>query len=210
VRDNGVGIAPELLPRIFDQFTQGRQSIERSQGGLGLGLAIVKSLVELHGGRVRAHSDGAGRGSAFTVELPVADAGEIGLSPTPAPPAPPLEPVSGRRVLVVDDNKDAAELIAEMLMVLGYATRVAYDGPSALEVAAEFDPEIALVDIGLPIMDGYELARRLRGDPRFGAIRLIAITGYGQEEDRRRSFEAGFDAHLVKPVPPESLASALG
>jgi PAS domain S-box-containing protein len=206
VRDDGCGISPSMLPRVFDLFAQERQSIDRSQGGLGLGLAIVKSLVGMHGGSVSAASKGHGQGSVFTVELPHA-------APLPeAAPASSAGPASassgsGRRVLVVDDNLDAAELLTEVLHASGHATAIAHDGPAALELASSFHPEIALLDIGLPVMDGYELARRLRG--QFPQIRLIAITGYGQSSDRQRTREAGFDEHLVKPVRVEVLRAAL-
>jgi PAS domain S-box-containing protein len=207
VRDNGVGISAAMLPRIFELFAQERQDIDRSQGGLGLGLAIVKSMVTIHDGTIAAHSEGHGKGSVFTVELPAAaprDASE------PAPPAPPsTQPIagSGQRVLVVDDNVDAAEMLAELLRASGYATSIAHDGPVALDLARTFRPDVVLIDIGLPVMDGYELARRLR-DTLDGA-RLIAVTGYGQQGDRDRSLAAGFDAHLVKPVSFAVLQAAL-
>lgn len=201
VRDSGIGILPEMLPRIFDLFAQGRQSLDRSQGGLGLGLAIVRSLVAMHGGSVSVKSAGRGLGSEFTLRLPsasaeVATAEEAATNPAPVP--------EGHRILVVDDNEDAAELLALSLSESGYVTRVAHDGPAALRVAEDFAPEVALLDIGLPVMDGYELARRLRA-PGTPPIRLIAITGYGQESDRAASRKAGFDAHLVKPVNPGDL-----
>jgi len=199
VRDSGAGIGPELLPNIFDLFVQGQRGVDRSLGGLGLGLPIVRSLVELHGGRVTAHSDGPGRGSELTVLLPLV---EIPARPAVAVESstPPISArVDARRVLVVDDNADAADLLTEALAAAGHETRVAYDGPSALAVAQAFAPAVVLLDIGLPVMDGYELARRLRQLPGL-APRLVAITGYAQESDRRRAREAGFEAHLVKPV----------
>ncbi|MFT3770924.1 MAG: response regulator [Minicystis sp.] len=210
VRDDGIGIVPEMLPRIFELFMQERQALDRSQGGLGLGLAIVRSLVALHGGSVAAHSEGRGRGSDFTVRLPALDP----AIPSPSGPAPVIAsnraPVSAaRRILVVDDNRDAAVLLAESLSELGHTVYVAHDGPSALRMAEEQIPEIGVLDIGLPVMDGYELARRLREQPALGRIRLIAVTGYGQQEDCRRSEEAGFDAHLVKPVPLDRLEGLL-
>ncbi|MFT3775801.1 MAG: response regulator [Minicystis sp.] len=208
MRDNGIGIDAEMLPRVFDLFTQERQALDRSQGGLGLGLAIVKSLVTMHGGSVSARSEGRGRGSEFEIRLPASDRAAPIAAPDPAPlpPERPATPAPARsRILVVDDNPDAAELLADSLSALGYALRVAHNGPAALRIAASFAPEVALLDIGLPVMDGYELARRLREQPACARVRLVAITGYGQEADRRRSEEAGFGAHLVKPVPIERL-----
>ena len=203
VCDHGIGISAEMLPVVFDLFVQNRQSIARSQGGLGLGLAIVRSLVALHGGTVTAHSQGEGKGSEFAVQLPLAEG-----SVAPAPSTQPLTTLAGlqrksrdvERVLVVDDNDDATTLINEALDSLGYEVRTAPDGPAALRIATEFKPQVALLDIGLPVMDGYELARRLRAAPGLGALRLVAVTGYGQREDKRRSKQAGFEAHLVKPV----------
>ncbi|WP_437297797.1 ATP-binding protein [Sorangium sp. So ce426] len=212
VRDNGIGIAPEMLPSVFERFVQERQALDRSQGGLGLGLAIVHNLVAMHGGRVSADSEGRGRGSEFTIRLPAAaDA----RSPEAAPArwmagtqaTPSL--VDRRRILLVDDNLDAVELLAESLGAMGYTTRVASDGPSALRIAEEFAPDVALLDIGLPVMDGYELARRLREQPAGERVRLIALTGYGQEADLRRSEGAGFETHLVKPIQIDRLTSLL-
>jgi CheY-like chemotaxis protein len=198
VRDTGIGIDPEMLPRVFDLFSQERQALDRSEGGLGLGLAIVRSLVNMHEGTVSAQSEGRGRGSEFVVRLP---ASEKSIDARAAEPGIALqsEPRKRGRVLVVDDNEDSTELLAEALLAFGYTARVAHDGPSALQVAAEFQPEIALLDIGLPVMDGYELASRL-GSRDGKRIKLIALTGYGQLSDRERSKRAGFDEHLVKPV----------
>ena len=209
VRDTGVGISAEMQPRIFDLFVQGRQGIDRKEGGLGLGLSIVRRIVELHDGHVAVDSEGIGRGTTFTVDLPAAEAGtavEIG-APDVARQAP--EVGHRRRILVVDDNQDAAELLAESLQALGYVTRVANDGPSALDAASAFHPHIGLLDIGLPVMDGYELARRLRDSAEGAKMRLIAVTGYGQDSDRRRAREAGFDEHLIKPVDINRLAALL-
>ena len=203
VRDSGMGIASDVLPRIFDLFVQERQAIDRSQGGLGLGLAIVRNLVERHGGSISASSDGPGRGSEFVVRLPCAPSlHSADPSDTEAAAVPrPWAAVAGaQRVLVVDDNQDAADMLYELLGSKGYDARVAYDGPSALRLAEGFAPDIAFVDIGLPVMDGYELACRLREMPGLTSIRLIAVTGYGQESDRHKSRQAGFDHHLVKPV----------
>ncbi|MDI1446394.1 ATP-binding protein [Polyangium sp. 6x1] len=207
VRDNGIGIPADVLPKIFDFFVQDRQALDRAQGGLGLGLAIVRNLVTMHGGTVSARSEGKGRGSEFTVRLP----GAMGLSEVEVmrtwPRAPvPVGESAGHRILVVDDNEDAAVLLAESLGSLGHETQVASDGPSALRLAEKFRPDIALLDIGLPVMDGYELAHRLRERPELERLRLIAVTGYGQESDRSLSRKAGFDAHLVKPVQFDRLA----
>jgi PAS domain S-box-containing protein len=208
VRDNGIGISPTMLPRVFELFTQERQDIDRSQGGLGLGLAIVKSLVALHNGSISVWSEGHGKGSVFTVELPSAAQRDASAPLTSIAPSTRQLSGSGQKVLVVDDNVDAAEMLAELLRASGYTTSIAHDGPMALEVARTFHPEIVLVDIGLPVMDGYELARRLRGLQ--DGLRLIAVTGYGQQCDRDRSRQAGFDAHLVKPVSLDVLHTAIG
>lgn len=210
VQDNGIGIRGEMLSTVFDTFSQERQSLERSQGGLGLGLAIVKNFVQLHGGRVEAHSEGPGTGSTFTFVLPAAE----GEAPRVQPAVSPvMGHVAGaalhRRVLVVDDNEDAALMMAEYVSALGYATRVVHDGPSALRAAEELVPHVALVDIGLPVMNGYELAKRLRAMAPLAGMRLVAVTGYGQDVDRRRSAAAGFDAHLIKPVDLDRLVSLL-
>ncbi len=202
VEDRGSGIAPELLPRVFDLFTQGEQGMDRHAGGLGLGLAIVKTLVQLHGGTVHAESEGPGHGSRFIVRLPAA-----------APAAAPRErrkasalPVRrGARVLVVDDNADAADMLGELLRHAGYEVIIASDGPAALAALDSFAPELALLDIGLPGMDGYELAGRLRSDPRAPRLRLVALTGYGRDPDRARALATHFDEHLVKPVTAERL-----
>jgi PAS domain S-box-containing protein len=198
IEDNGEGIPPQLLPTIFEPFVQGERTIDRAQGGLGIGLALVRSIVTLHGGGVEAHSEGAGLGSRFVVRLPL----RAGLEAEALVPRPGSQLPAGaipRRVLLVDDNQDAAEMLAALLRAAGHELRVAHDGPAALHALASFTPEIALLDIGLPVMDGYELAQRLRTLLPSG-LRLVAITGYGQEHDRKRSQEAGFIAHLVKPV----------
>ena len=205
VADDGVGIAPEMQSEVFGAFVQQRQTLARSEGGLGLGLAIVKGLVEAHQGQVFAHSEGVGRGSTFVIELPAID------GPTPRPDVSGrlerLLPLArSRRVLVVDDNRDAAIALKRVLEALGQVVAVAHDGPSALREATRFEPEIALLDIGLPGMDGYGLAAELRVTRD---LRLVAITGYGQPRDRLRSREAGFEEHLVKPVDIEQLAALL-
>jgi signal transduction histidine kinase/ActR/RegA family two-component response regulator len=206
VRDNGMGLSPDVKPRLFESFVQEQQALDRAQGGLGLGLSIVRSLVALHGGEVWARSDGPAQGSEFVVKLPVADL----RAPAPTPPRPvpladPAAAIATRRILIVDDNVDAAELLQDVLAAFGHEVTIAHDGPTALELAADFRPQLALLDIGLPVMDGYELARQLRRMPGLQALNLIAVTGYGQEADRRRADAAGFDRHLVKPVRVEEL-----
>jgi len=196
VRDEGVGIAAELLPRIFDLFTQAERSLDRSQGGLGLGLALVRQLVEMHGGRVEVHSS-LGEGSEFLVRLPVVAA------PAPLPPTTATEaaqPTESLRVLVVDDNEDAAESLAMLVKGSGHDVRTAYDGPSALQAALQYRPSVVLLDIGLPEMSGYEVAKRIRHEPTLQKVVLVAVTGYGREADRQTSLEAGFNHHLVKPA----------
>jgi signal transduction histidine kinase/ActR/RegA family two-component response regulator len=199
VTDTGRGISSRMLPRIFDLFTQEHQNLDRSQGGLGLGLAIVKNLVEVHGGTVSATSRGNGRGSTFEVRLP--SVAEPIWRDVEVEAVEPASAVARHSILVVDDNQDAAELLAETLALSGYAPRVAHDAAEALHLAQQGPPvAVALLDIGLPVMDGYELARRLRALPGWDATWLVAVTGYGQESDRRLSSEAGFDAHLIKPI----------
>ena len=216
VRDSGTGIPPDLLPKVFHMFVQGERTIDRSQGGLGLGLSIVRSLVELHGGAVAAASEGPGLGTEITVELPLLQA-EASAGPSTrregaaeaGADACAHARVGRGRVLVVDDNRDAAESLADALTSSGYVAEIAFDGPSALALATARCPEVALIDIGLPVMDGYELARRLREARGDGALRLVAVTGYGQEADRQRSAEAGFHAHLVKPIDLDRLLRLL-
>jgi PAS domain S-box-containing protein len=208
VRDSGVGIPPHMLARVFDLFTQVDRSLDRSQGGLGIGLALVRRLVVKHGGQVEARSEGAGKGSEFVLRFPLI-----------APPA--AESARGesardsgtppsRRVLIVDDNADSAEMMGALMEVCGHSVRVALSGAAALESAREFRPEVVICDIGLPLMDGYEVARRMRAEPSLAGVRLVALTGYGRPEDLRRSHEAGFDAHLVKPFDLAKLAEVFG
>ncbi len=205
VEDNGTGISDELLPRVFNLFVQARQTLARSQGGLGLGLTIVRSLVTMHGGTVTAESEGLGKGSRFTVRLPMV---RVRARAMETAPSTQTRAESRReRVLVVDDNADAAEMLSLALEMLGYRTAVANDGPDALRMAGEMKPEVALLDIGLPVMDGYELAQRMRAQQP--DIELFAITGYGQDSDHRRSRDAGFREHLTKPVDLEKLARLL-
>jgi PAS domain S-box-containing protein len=212
VRDRGMGIPAEMLSRVFDLFTQVGSTLDRAQGGLGIGLSLVKTLVELHGGAVEAHSGGPGRGSTFTVRLPV-----LAAPPAAAAHAPPKAAAAengrpaaaGCGVLVTDDNRDAADSLARLLKAWGHTVRVTYDGPTAITAARDFRPRVVLLDIGLGGMSGYEVAEQLRREPGLEAMRLIALTGFGQEEDRRRSQEAGFHHHLVKPVDPEELQRLL-
>jgi PAS domain S-box-containing protein len=200
VRDSGIGIAPDLLPKVFELFTQADQTLSRSRGGLGIGLTLVRSLVELHDGRVTAHSDGPGQGSEFLVRLPLAAKSNSGTAANIKAVSPMNEGLPCRRILVVDDNRSNAQSLELLLRALGQEVYTAFDGPAALELARKHRPEVILLDIGLPIMDGYEVARRCREDHRFLDLILVAMTGYGQDSDRQRSQEAGFDAHLVKPV----------
>jgi PAS domain S-box-containing protein len=201
VRDTGIGIEPELLPHVFDLFRQADQSLERSRGGLGIGLTLVKSLVELHGGRIEARSEGKGRGSEFIVRLPVSH--NVGR---PNDASRPGARGRGRRILVVDDNLGAAKMLGLLLQALGsHEVELAHDGVTALDAVATFRPDLVLLDIGLPRMSGYEVAQRIRARPECDHIVVAALTGYGTEDDRRRSLEAGFDVHLVKPPAVESL-----
>jgi len=206
VSDNGIGIAPDMLPRVFEMFTQEPQAVDRAQGGLGLGLAIVRTLVGLHGGTAEAHSTGRDHGSEFVVRLPARVTTEPHAGAIP-PRRGPKRPHATRKILVVDDNQDAANVTARVLTDLGHHVRVAYDGPTALAMAADVAPEVALLDIGLPGMDGYQLARGLTA--RCGHVRLIAVSGYGQPTDRSRSRDAGFVLHLVKPVSFATLRDAI-
>jgi signal transduction histidine kinase/ActR/RegA family two-component response regulator len=196
VRDSGIGIEPKLLPRLFESFTQADPGLARSQGGLGLGLALVRGLVELHGGHVRAASDGLGHGAAFTFTLPLAG-NEAPCRQEPTPPPPRVLP---RRILVVEDNRDAAETLRDLLQMAGHEVTLAFTGPAGVDAARRLRPEVVLCDIGLPGLDGYAVARAVRQDAATAAAYLIALSGYGQEEDRRRSREAGFHQHLIKPI----------
>nr|MBA3540504.1 response regulator [Deltaproteobacteria bacterium] len=211
VTDTGRGIAAEILPSIFDMFVQERQTSERSHGGLGLGLSIVRSLVTMHGGAVSATSAGKGQGSTLRVRLPAlaSPAFVIPLSPVVNEPKDASPTVTRARVLIVDDNRDAAELISELLESSGYETRTAFDGPAALTLARSFAPDIALLDIGLPVMDGYELARRLKELLSSTPPKLVAITGYGTAGDHQRATAAGFARHLVKPVDVHKLIATM-
>ncbi len=198
VRDRGVGIAADMLPRIFEMFIQVQGSVSRSEGGLGIGLTLVRKLVEMHGGSVEVHSEGLGRGSEFVVRLPLLRAVALPVVAEVEQPWPLKVPA--RSVLIVDDNQDAATCLALLLRTAGHEVRTAFDGLAALDLAQERPPDVVLLDIGMPGMDGLEVVRRLRQDLGLKQALLVALTGYGQEEDRRRSHEAGFDVHLVKPV----------
>jgi PAS domain S-box-containing protein len=203
VKDTGVGIAPELLPRVFELFTQADSSLARSRGGLGIGLTLVRALVELHGGRVTAHSDGPGRGSEFVVHLPLA---QVTSLRAPAPPPPPA--FVSRRVLLIEDNRDACEMLRIALEMEGHTVHTAATGPEGVQAARALAPNVVLVDVGLPGLDGFEVARRVRkslGE----SVTLVALTGYGDAEAKRRAWEAGFDLYLVKPVDPPELARLL-
>jgi CheY-like chemotaxis protein/two-component sensor histidine kinase len=207
VHDTGIGIPAHALPGIFDMFSQVDRSIERSRGGLGIGLALVKGLVEMHGGTITAESEGLRRGCTFTVRLPVLAA--AAATPEPTATAPQSQTRESRRILVVDDNKDAALTMADMLELLGDEVRTAEDGLDALAVADSFRPEIVLMDIGMPRLNGYEATRRIREQPWGRTMTIVALTGWGQETDRARSREAGCDAHFVKPVSLTDLEALL-
>jgi PAS domain S-box-containing protein len=207
VRDNGVGIAPEMLPHIFEMFTQVDRSRGQSRGGLGIGLTLAQSLARMHGGRVEAHSDGLGKGSEFLVRLPILEIGAAPESHSREGRGRAAE--AGLRVLVTDDVPDSADSMGMLLELWGHDVRVAYGGEEALDAAESERPDVALLDIDLPDIPGLEVARRLRANPRTKEIHLVAMTGYGQREDRRRTQEAGFDAHLVKPVDPKELKALL-
>lgn len=203
VEDNGIGMDAELLPHVFDLFSQSAQTIDRSRGGLGIGLTLVRGLVELHGGRVHAHSQGLGRGSTFEVHLPLHVP-----APEKVPASPEVEKTTARTVLVIEDNDDARQVLCLLLSREGHRVESAGDGKSGLEKLLELRPDIAFVDVGLPELSGYEVAERARkvlGD----SVRLVAITGYGQPEDEERAREAGFDEHLTKPVAPDDLRAAI-
>ena len=205
VVDDGVGIAPEILPSVFDLFAQADRSLERSQGGLGIGLSLVKGLVEMHGGTVAASSEGIGKGSTFTLRLPLRKVTHRlakALEPEPAPGI-------ARRVLVVEDNLDSAESMRLLLRHIGHEVAVVNDGREVVQAALEFRPSVILLDIGLPGIDGFHLARELRSRPETSGARLIAVSGYGQDRDREMSKAAGFDVHLVKPVDPRRLTAAI-
>jgi CheY-like chemotaxis protein/two-component sensor histidine kinase len=207
VEDSGIGIDPALLPHVFDLFIQADRSLERKQGGLGLGLTLVRRLVEMHGGRVEAASAGPGLGSAFTIRLPrlAVEAAEPETVPVPA--APPPGPA--RRILVVDDHQDSTDSLALFLRLRGHEVRTAHDGPSALEEIERYHPDVVFLDLGLPGMSGYDVARRVRTMNGLGSPRLVALTGYGTDADRQKTRDAGFDVHLAKPVDPRAVDALL-
>jgi signal transduction histidine kinase/ActR/RegA family two-component response regulator len=207
IRDTGIGIAPEMLPKIFELFVQVDHSAAKTQGGLGIGLTLVKNLVQMHQGSVEAHSAGLGRGSEFVVRLPLAT--QTFNSPKTTDKSDAQTKTLGRRLLVVDDNKDAADSLAMLLRLQNHEVRVAHDGMGALEAVKNYRPEIIFLDLGMPGLDGYEVARRLRRMPELDQTILAALTGWGQQEDRRRTAEAGFDHHLVKPLEPKTLDRVL-
>jgi signal transduction histidine kinase/CheY-like chemotaxis protein len=202
VRDTGIGIAPEMLPRIFDLFAQADRSLDRAQGGLGIGLTVARRLVELHGGRIGVHSEGLGKGADFVVTLSVLPETAAAERPGEAAVSRTRQPA---RVLLVEDHPDSAETLTMLLQLLGHHVRSVKDGPAALDAVRADVPDVMIVDIGLPGMDGYEVARRVRQDPLHAKVLLVALTGYGSEEDKRRALAAGFDHHLVKPITPETL-----
>jgi len=207
VADSGVGIEAEMLPRVFDLFTQVERPLDRTSTGLGIGLALVQRLVEMHGGRVSAHSGGPGTGAEIVVYLPLIDAGPALASATPA--GETVSGLSPRRILVVDDNVDAAETLSLMLKLQGHQVQTAHDGLQALNAASVFLPHVILLDLGMPNLNGYETANRIRSQAWGRDIALVAVTGWGQPKDRERTVEAGFDAHLVKPVDRETLLKTL-
>jgi signal transduction histidine kinase len=209
VRDTGVGIDPETLPHVLDTFVRGRRGSDRHEGGLGLGLAIVKSLVEAHGGAVTLRSEGEGRGTECIVRLPLV---ALDISPRPSPVEAkrvPTDLLAGCRVLLVDDNEDAAELLGDSLRLLGHQVEIVFEPSAAIELASRYRPNVALLDLGLPVLDGYELAARLRSTEGWAGVRFVALSGYGQPQDRDRTRAAGFDVHLVKPVELREVDSTL-
>ncbi len=205
VADTGVGIEPDLLPRLFDKFTQSDRSLARSKGGLGLGLALVRGLIELHGGTVRAHSDGPGHGAAFRYELPMDHSEPV----SHYEPAATLGNSRCYRILVIEDNHDAADSLRLLLQYIGHEVEVAYNGPDGVQCAKQLHPDLVLCDLGLPGMTGFDVARALRNEPATATVRLIAVSGYGQDEDQRRARAAGFDDHLVKPLDLDVLQNKL-
>jgi PAS domain S-box-containing protein len=209
VRDGGIGISAELLPHIFDLFTQAAAGLDRSEGGLGIGLTLVRGLVEMHGGEVEARSNGPGTGSEFVVTLPLATIGNATPAPASAGGAPARAAARSLRVLVADDNNDSASTLGRLLEAMGHLPRIASNGAAALSAVAEFDPEVIFLDIGMPTLNGYEVCQRIRAATSGGGPFIVALTGWGQESDKRRSAAAGFDRHLVKPLEPATLEEVL-
>jgi CheY-like chemotaxis protein/anti-sigma regulatory factor (Ser/Thr protein kinase) len=206
VQDDGLGIPPEMLDKIFEMFGQVNRTLDRAQGGLGIGLALVRKLVELHGGTVQAESPGINRGATFTITLPQDPEAEV---PVPKPLDEPATPIQSRRILVIDDNVDAAESLSMFLQLSGHTTKVAYSPSVGLKLAQEFKPDMVFLDIGLPEMTGYEVARRIRSSPIGKSTCLIAVTGWGAEKDRDAAKEAGFNAHITKPVDLDEISRLL-
>jgi CheY-like chemotaxis protein len=209
VKDTGLGIPPGVLPRIFDLFTQAERTLDRSEGGLGIGLTLVRRLTQLHGGRVEAFSEGPGRGSEFVVRLPLL-ARDPALGEANGEPAKePQAPSRSHRIVVVDDNRDSAESLARLLRLIGHEVRTAYNGEEGLETVRAYRPDLVLLDIGLPVLDGYEVAKRIRQEPELEGIVLVALTGYGGDEDRRQAQASGFNSHMVKPLDFDALQMLL-
>jgi CheY-like chemotaxis protein len=210
IKDNGIGIRAELLPHIFDIFVQAKSSQESERGGLGLGLTLVRSLVELHGGHVEARSEGLGHGSEFLVQIPIADIDPVSENQeSNLQRIGPSSAEKSRRILIVEDLLPQAKSLAMILQLKGHDVRIAYDGPHALQILQEFSADFALIDIGLPGMNGYSLARRIREQPEFRTMVLVAQTGWAHQDDRLRSKEAGFDYHLAKPIDHDRLHEIL-
>ena len=208
VSDNGIGISAEQMPHLFEMFTQGGSLPDRAQSGMGIGLSLARGLVEMHGGRISAHSAGTGLGSEFVVRLPLAgSAAAVALTAASAREA--AGPAVACRVLVADDLRDSADSLALLIELMGHAVEIAYDGEAALRTAERFRPDIVLLDLGMPKLDGFEVSRRIRATPWGASMRLVAQSGWGQDEDRRRSAEAGFDHHLVKPIDPAALEALM-
>jgi len=212
IRDTGVGIDAEMKDRLFEIFAQGDRSLDRSKGGLGLGLAVVKGLVELHGGRIGVASEGPGKGAEFTISLPITAEPPDRVLESSSPPATHSAPESAQKqlhILVAEDERDSADSLRSLLQLFGYKVTLARSGLEAVQAASEVKPDVVLCDIGLPGMDGFAVAKALRRDPQTAKTRLIAVTGYGQEADRQKALEAGFDEHLIKPVDPQKLLGKL-
>ena len=207
VRDTGIGIAGEMLPKVFDMFMQGDLSLERTRAGLGVGLTLVRNLVALHGGTVDVSSDGVGAGSEFTVSLPIDPRAQPTSEPAPAPSEGPT--AKGLRILVADDNDDGREMLGYLLEAEGHTVALAVDGPTAIATAREFRPDVAILDIGMPGMHGYAVAEALRKDADTSTIVLVALSGLGQREDKERSLRSGFDRHFTKPVDLNTIRAFL-